>query len=134
MKRLDAQLRLDLRSETPAYRQIAAQLRTFVIEGILQPGDSLPPVRRLALDLGVHFNTVAEAYRLLAQEDFVEITHGHGARVIDWTRPVLSDPRIADSFRQKLRELIAGARADGLTTKRIAGELKVIAEGLEKTP
>jgi len=53
------------------------------MEGMLRPGDTLPPVRRLAIDLGIHFNIVAEAYRALAEEGLLEIVHGHGARVID---------------------------------------------------
>ncbi|MGH8299527.1 MAG: GntR family transcriptional regulator [Steroidobacteraceae bacterium] len=44
--------------------------------------DSLPRVRRLALDLGVHFNTVAQAYRALADQGWIEIAHRSGARVI----------------------------------------------------
>ncbi len=73
-----AQIRLDTASGTPAWRQIVSQLRTLAMEGVLRPGDTLPPVRQLALNLGIHFNTVAEAYRALAQEGFLEIVHGHG--------------------------------------------------------
>jgi GntR family transcriptional regulator len=127
-----AQIRLDLKSEAPAYRQVADQLRTLAVEGVIVPGDSLPPVRRLALELGVHFNTVAEAYRVLAQEGFLEITHGHRARVADRTAPRRASPEVAEGFRQRMRELVAGARARGLTERQIAGELKTIAEGLEK--
>ena len=76
-----AQLKIDIASEVPAYRQIADQVRALIVEGALEPGDSLPPVRKLALDLGIHFNTIAEAYRTLEREGLLEIIHGHGARV-----------------------------------------------------
>jgi GntR family transcriptional regulator len=127
-----AQIRLDLKSGTPAYRQIADQLRTLAVEGAIVPGDSLPPVRRLALELGVHFNTIAEAYRVLAQEGFLNITRGHRARVVDRTMPRRPDPETAENFRQRMRELIAGVRARGLSQRQIVGELKNLAEGLEK--
>ena len=130
--RRSAQIRLDMKSDVPAYRQVADQLRTLAVEGAVVPGDSLPPVRRLALDLGVHFNTIAEAYRVLAEEGFLEITHGHGARVADRTTPRRASPEVADNFRQRMRELIAGVRARGLTGRQIAGELKTMAEVLEK--
>ena len=52
---------LDLESHTPAYRQIASDLRRHLVDERLKPGDLLPPIRQLALDLGVHFNTVALA-------------------------------------------------------------------------
>lgn len=126
-----AQIVLDPASETPAWRQIVRQLRTLVIEGVLQPGDALPAVRRLAIDLGIHFNTVAEAYRALAQEGLLEIVHGHGARVAG-SRPVVrASPEAANDFRMKLRELVAAARARGLSPHKVAIELRGIAAAVE---
>jgi GntR family transcriptional regulator len=127
-----AQIRLDSSSDIPAYRQVADQLRTLAVEGVIKPGDTLPPVRRLALELGVHFNTIAEAYRVLAQEGFLEITHGHGARIMDRTLPRRAEPQSLENFRQRLRELVASVRARGLGTRQITAELRTMAEGLEK--
>jgi GntR family transcriptional regulator len=59
-------LRIDLASPTPVYRQIVDSLRALLVGGAFAPGDRLPTVREIAIDLGVHHNTVAEAYRLLA--------------------------------------------------------------------
>ena len=125
-----AQLKIDISSDVPAYRQIADQVRALVVEGALEPGDSLPPVRKLALDLGIHFNTIAEAYRTLAREGLLDITHGHGARVagISSKSP---DPEEAENFRQRLRELVAMVRTRGLSTRRIIGELRAVVDGLE---
>jgi DNA-binding transcriptional regulator YhcF (GntR family) len=125
------QIRVEVAGAIPAYRQIVDQFRTLIIEGALRPGDALPAVRRLALDLGIHFNTVAEAYRLLAREGFLEIVHGHGARVLGRTAPRKPDPEVADDFQRKLRGLVAGIRARGLSARRIAGELRGLAEALE---
>jgi GntR family transcriptional regulator len=130
--RQPAQIRLDTSSDTPAYRQVADQLRTLAVEGVVRPGDTLPPIRRLALELGVHFNTIAEAYRVLAQEGFLEITHGHGARIIDRTLPRRAEPESLEKFRQRLRELVASVRARGLSTRQIMAELRIVAEGLGK--
>jgi len=126
-----AQIRLDTASSIPAWRQIVSQLRTLVMEGALKPGDALPPVRQLALNLGIHFNTVAEAYRALAQEGFLEIVHGHGARVVDRQTAVQAGPEVADDFRMKLRELVAGIRARGLSARAAAQELRRLAEAVE---
>ncbi len=63
-----AKIRIDLSSTVPAYRQIVDALRVLLVEGTLPPGSDLPSVRRLAMELGVHFNTVGEAYRTLADE------------------------------------------------------------------
>jgi GntR family transcriptional regulator len=126
-----AQIRLDTASDVPAWRQIVSQLRTLVMEEALRPGDTLPPVRRLALDLGIHFNTVAEAYRALAQEGFLEIVHGHGARVVGRQFVEKAGPEVAADFRMKLRELVAGIRARGLSAQAAAMELRRLAEAVE---
>ena len=94
------------------------------------PGDSLPVVRRLALELGVHFNTVAEAYRMLADEGALEIVHGHGARVPFEPPARKADPSAAHYFRQRLRELVATVRSRGLSVRQVAGELKAVMEDL----
>lgn len=131
MRPRQAQVRIDTSREVPAYRQIADQLRTLVMEGALDAGDSLPSVRRLALELGLHFNTVAQSYRMLADEGLLEITHGHRARVGQRPGPIKAGPDVADGFRQRLRELVAGVRARGLSTEEIADELTGILKNLE---
>jgi len=126
-----AQIRLDIASSVPAWRQIVSQLRTLAVEGVLKPGDALPPVRRLALDLGIHFNTVAEAYRALAQEGFLEIVHGHGARVVNRRAIARAGPDVADDFLIKVRELVAGARARGLSVRKVVAQLRDLADAVE---
>lgn len=130
--RQPAHVRLDTASDIPAYKQVADQLRTLMVEKVLTPGDRLPPVRRLALELGVHFNTIAEAYRVLAQDGFLEITHGHGAEVVNRAPPRRAEPESLDNFRRRLRELVAGVTARGVSPRQIVAELRLIAEGLEK--
>ncbi len=61
--------------------QLRDQLRAMIQSGRLQPGQRLPPVRQLAQALGIHFNTVARAYRLLSKEGWISLRHGRGAYV-----------------------------------------------------
>ena len=124
-------LRVDLASATPVYRQIADGLRALLAHGALKPGDRLPTVRQLAIDLAVHHNTVAQAYRLLADEGWLDLRRHHGATVI--ARPAQAPS--ADSqedFSQRLRELTARAVADGLDAKTIARQLGTLANQLNK--
>jgi len=126
----NTRIRIDLNAAEPAYRQVATQLRTLIVEGSLQPGDTLPPVRRLALDLAVHFNTVAEAYRLLAEEGWLDVGHGRNARVIERAMPKPSGAAW-EAHRQKLRQVLAGMKASGVPASRIRQEFQTLIEAMK---
>lgn len=124
-------LQVDPNLATPVYRQIVDAMRVALVKGELAPGDSLPPVRRLALDLGVHFNTVAQAYRALAREGWLYISARGGAEVQERSLPA---PQQADtSFRRRLDELVARLQADGVRPAQLSRELRRIAKALEGT-
>ena len=124
------QIRIDLQSAVPAYRQIVDAIRLLLVEGQISPGTDLPSVRRLAIDLGVHFNTVGEAYRELAQEGWLDLRHGRGARVVERGTPATVAPERFEEFRTQLRNLIAQMRSEGVPAQRIAAELRSLSEVL----
>jgi DNA-binding transcriptional regulator YhcF (GntR family) len=126
-------LRIDLKSNVPVYRQIVDATRILLVNGQLNPGDSLPPVRRLALALGVHFNTVAEAYRTLEEEGWLEIGRRSGARVVSRAVSNHRDPETGEVFQRRLREMVAEVQAQGLPRNRIARELRRLADTLERS-
>lgn len=125
-------LQIDLSSGTPAYRQIVDALRTHLVNGGLLPGDLLPPVRQLAMDLGVHFNTVADAYRVLAEEGWLDLKRRRGAMVLERGVPRPADPARGEQFSRRLRELVAEVQAAGVSAPQIIRELRLLAAGLEK--
>jgi GntR family transcriptional regulator len=120
-------LRIDLSQAVPAYRQIADGLRALLVEGAFQAGDYLPTVRQLAIDLAVHHNTVAQAYRLLASEGWLELRRHHGAQV-QARRAQRPTTGTHQNFTQRLRELTARAVADGLDLKTIARQLDALSD------
>ncbi len=122
-------LQIDLSSATPAYRQIVDGLRLLLVSGELKPGDTLPTVRSLGLDLGVHFSTVAEAYRTLSEEGWLELRRHHGAFVTERRSPAPA-PEMRAEFGTRLRQLVAQVRAEGLSTKIISQELELLAKEL----
>jgi GntR family transcriptional regulator len=126
-------LRIDLKSPVPVYRQIVDAVRILLVNGELHPGDPLPPVRRLALDLGVHFNTVAEAYRTLEEEGWLEIGRRSGARVVKRSVSNRFDPETGEVFERRLREMVAEVQAHGFPRQRIARELRRLADTLERS-
>jgi len=54
--------KLDLKSGVPFHRQIVDQIRYGIASGRLLPGEQLPTVRELAVQLEVNPNTVRKAY------------------------------------------------------------------------
>ena len=60
---------------------IAANVEEAISGGALAPGDTLPPIRELAGQLGVNPNTVAAAYRVLRDRGAVETAGRRGTRV-----------------------------------------------------
>ncbi len=123
-------LRIDLRSPTPVYRQILDGLRALLVAGAFKPGDKLPTVRQLALDLGVNHNTAAESYRLLAEEGWLDLQRHHGATVR--AREAQSaTPEQHEDFAQRLQELAARAIADGVDKDLVAKQLMDLASQLK---
>ena len=82
------------------------------------------------MELGVHFNTVAEAYRVLAAEGWLDLRHGRGALVVDREPPAAASRTDLAEYRRRLRELISQMRARGVSPDKIADELRSFAEGL----
>jgi GntR family transcriptional regulator len=122
---LKGTLRIDLGDPKPAYRQIADALRTMLVgaEGPA-PGEQLPTVRKLAIDLGVHHNTVAQAYRLLADEGWLELTRGRGAVVRQREVPTPADAS-RERFRNGLAVLVSEALGRGIPRDWLIDELGV---------
>jgi GntR family transcriptional regulator len=120
---------ITLNSSVPAYRQIANDVRRHLVDGQLKPGDLLPPIRQLALDLGVHFNTVALAYRMLADEGWLELKRRRGAAVIARNAPRAVDQRQVDHLLQQLGHIAAELRSAGMTARQISAALRRLAQG-----
>ena len=76
-------INVEFQSGIPLYEQIAHQILEQVEDGSLQPGDQLPTVRELAVKLGVNFNTVARAYRMLDKGEVISTQHGRGTFILD---------------------------------------------------
>ena len=89
-------LQLDFRSDVPVTNQIVDQIQQMIAAHKLKPGDQLPTVRALALDLRVNFNTVARAYRILDEAGIISTQQGRGTYILE-----LPPPETAKRLRQE---------------------------------
>lgn len=124
---------INLSSDIPAYRQIANAIRPYLVNGCLRAGDRLPTSRQLALNLGIHFNTVAEAYRVLAKEGWLDLKRKRGVFVMERVTAGHHSQRDGANYLRRFRELVAEAQAMGISPRKIANELQVIVTELEKS-
>src|SRR5438445_11098763 len=72
---------VDARDATPIYAQLERGLRAAIATGRLHPGDQLPTVRQLAVELKVNANTVAKVYGELERAGVLETRRGVGTFV-----------------------------------------------------
>jgi GntR family transcriptional regulator len=76
-------LDLDPALPTPLYLQLVEGVRRLVAIGALRPGDRLPPVRDLAVQLRLNRNTVARAVQELEAQGVVRTRVGQGTFVAE---------------------------------------------------
>ena len=97
-------LEVDPRSGVPLYVQLVEQIKRAVQVGILRPGESLPPVRRLAAELHIALNTIVKAYAELEALGIIETRGGAGTVIRAGVDDVLR-PQAIDQLRARLKAL-----------------------------
>ena len=70
---------LNYRDSQPIYGQIKDGLRRMIVTGALEPGEKLPSVRAMAMDLAINPNTIHRAYSELEAEGFIYSVPGKGS-------------------------------------------------------
>jgi GntR family transcriptional regulator len=116
-------IQLDFRSGTPIYTQIVEQVKQRVLSGELKPGDQLPTVRALALELRVNFNTVARAYRLLDEAGIISTQQGRGTFILDVPPPERTDKLRQQALQALTRDYLNEALRLGCNPDEISQTL-----------
>ncbi len=111
-------LSIDAKSGVPFYRQIIEQVKFAVASGDLKPGDQLPTVRQLAVDISINPNTVIRAYRELEFEGLLDSQQGSGTFVSD-KQPEIDAVERQRMLDQIITELLARASAYGFTLEEV---------------
>ena len=86
---------IDHNSGLPVWIQIKNRIAYLIGSGAFVPGDRLPTVRALAVDLDISYNTVNRAYMDLEREGYITTRKGRGTFVAE-RREVGAD-RAADT-------------------------------------
>lgn len=103
---------IDSKSKVPLYIQLKDQIKYYISTGALRADDQLPPVNRLAKELGINFETIRKAYKELERDGLITMKRGEGTFVTlqnsttSGTRPL---GRNGQSSRANLEEQLASA-------------------------
>ena len=112
------QLHLSPRDGLPIYRQIVNQVKYLVASGLLQPGEELPPIRTLALQLKVTPNTIVKAYHELEISGVVYKRQGSGTFVSEGRQQIALRER-RRIIEQRIDALLAEAHQLNFTADDI---------------
>lgn len=108
-------LHLDYRDSRPLHQQVRDGLRRLMLSGVLQAGDQLPSVRKLATELAINPNTIQRAYAQLEAEGYVYSVAGRGSFVAE--NGDQNARRMAE-LTASLRETIEELRQLGMTEQQ----------------
>jgi GntR family transcriptional regulator len=86
-------VQLNFKSGKPVYLQVVDQVKAAAASGTLQPGELLPTIRALALELRINRNTAAKAYAELESQGVIETLAGKGCRIADNHSPFKKEVR-----------------------------------------
>ncbi|HXD72699.1 MAG TPA: GntR family transcriptional regulator [Vicinamibacterales bacterium] len=115
---------LDPADATPIYAQVGRGLRAAIAAGRLKPGDQLPTVREMAVDLRVNANTIARVYSELERAGVFETRRGVGTFV----RAGRSEARPASEHARRLKafatRVLSEGDAHGFSAEEVIAALK----------
>ena len=111
-------IRISKDGNVPLHEQLAAQIVLLIGSGKLKPGDALPSSRELESWLGIHRNTVSQAYQDPILNLLVEKKHGKRL-VVRCQRPQAGESidALVDSF-------LVDARQRGYTLQQLSRKLQ----------
>ncbi len=105
-------------SPVPIYQQIGDYVRRSVAAGVYRPGEVIPSLRAMALELRVNPNTVQRAYEALEREGLVRARKGVGLFVTK-NGAASAQSRTEAMVRSAFEQGIHAARAASVPAPRI---------------
>ena len=120
---------LDPKSGVPIYRQIQDQIRYGIASGQLCPGEQLPTVRALAVDLSVNPNTVIKAYTELERQGVLTTEQGSGTFVAPLPAVALTQEEQEGKLRALCAEFLSQVARYGFSPDEVLRAIrKLMAE------
>lgn len=117
-------------SRVPLWMQLRNRLVYLINSGHYQPGDQLPTIHEMAIDLSINYNTVSKVYTSLANDGYITSKRGVGAFVNGFDAGESREQ--ADAIEQALDECIAALTDIGLSNRDIEAAMRTRVRKLEQ--
>jgi GntR family transcriptional regulator len=115
-------IHIDASDGTPIYVQLERSIRAAIATGRIRPGEQLPTVRQLAVELRINANTVAKVYAELERSDVVETRRGVGTFVKE-SLPATPKRERESRLRRAADHFIAEMAAHGYSLDELIDHL-----------
>jgi GntR family transcriptional regulator len=116
----------------PIFKQIIDGISMAIATGVLAPGDKLPSVRALGIQLNINPNTVAKAYTELTNAGLLDARQGLGLFVSE-PRDLLSreerQRRLQEATRRCVNDVMHLQFSDAEILRSLERELQAIHGG-----
>ncbi len=109
-------IHLDVHDSRPMYEQVADQMETLAVRGVLEPDARLPSVRQMAVELSLNPNTVQKAYSELLNRGVIYTVRGKGNFVASDCTQIRK--KKLEEIRSAIGELLRQARELGATVQQ----------------
>ena len=114
-------------SNDPIYLQIVNQIKAMIMSGELSPGEALPSMRNLAMQMRVSLITTKRAYEELERDGFIETYTGKGSFVKAQNEELLREENLRQT-EEHLHKAVQKAKMSGITFEELIDILKMLYE------
>ena len=114
---------IDPRDKTPIYAQLERGLRAAMATSRLRPGDQLPTVRQLAVELSINANTVARVYADLERTGAIETRRGVGSFVTATAETARPPKEHSKRLRAFVTRVLSEAATEGFSADDLIDEM-----------
>src|SRR5512136_3034074 len=120
---------IEKHSSTPVIKQIEEQIKFAVMMGIFRNGDTLPSIRDIEKQTGIHHSQIHKAYLALRRSGLLVLTRGKGSVISTAT----DSPRsVGENCRKLGQQVTSKARQLGLSPTAFARYLSRHAQENER--
>lgn len=105
----------DWSDDTPIYKQLEAQIISWILKGKFKEGEAIPSVRKLSMELQINHLTVAKSFQELVAAEIIEKRRGLGMFVHEGALSKLQDYEKTKFFDVELPRLVSRLKELGIS-------------------